>query len=259
MVFRWWRKRRRKQLALEPFPAEWSMIVQRNCRQFAGLTPVEQTRFLRDIRWFVDEKNIEGSVDLKLTDEIRVTIAAHAALIGLGFPEPPFDRLMSIIVRPESYVMKTTHNFGGSLNIVSDEARIGEAWKHGPVVLSWEDIQQQCRDEPDGRNVILHELAHLLDMENAEVDGVPVMKDREQYERWKRVNDAEYRQLVRDIQQGYDTLIDTYGGTSPTEFFAVVTETFFEEPRDMKRFHPELYEVFREYYRQDPAVREMAF
>lgn len=259
MLFRWWRDRRRKQLAAEPFPPEWLQIVRRNCRHFAGLTPVEQSRVLRDIRWFLAEKDIQTAVGLTLTDEMRVTIAAHAALIGLGFPEPPFDRLISIIVRSESYVMKTSRNYGGGLEIVSDEARIGEAWKNGPVVLSWDDIQQQCRDEPDGRNVILHEFAHLLDMLNVQVDGVPLMKNQQQYLTWKEVTEAEYHRLVQETERGRETLIDSYGATSLIEFFAVVSEYFFEEGSELKEWHPKLYEIFCEFYGQDPAARSTAF
>jgi len=255
MLFRWWRNRRRKQLAAEPFPEEWLQIVRRNCRHYALLNPAEQARLLRDTRWFVAEKDIQTSVDLTLTDEMRVTIGAHAALLGLGFSEPPFDRMISIILRPESYVAKTSRNYGAGLEIVSDEDRIGEAWKHGPIVLSWEDIQQQCRDDPDGRNVILHEFAHFLDMLNGDVDGVPLMRSREQYEVWKEVTEQEYRRLLRHTERGRPTLIDPYGATSLIEFFAVVTECFFEEAVDLQSEHPRLYEVFRLYYGQDPASR----
>lgn len=259
MFFRWWRDRRRRRLSTEPFPAEWLRIIEGNCRHFAGLNTSEQKRLLRDTRWFLAEKKIQGAFGLTLTDEMRVTIAAHASLMGLGFPDPPFDRLISVIVRSESYVMQTTRSYGAGLEIVSDEARIGEAWRHGPVVLSWEDIQQQCRDEPDGRNVILHEFAHLLDMLNVEIDGVPVLNSDQQYREWKEVTGAEYARLVRETKRGRETLIDPYGAESPIEFFAVVSECFFEEGAELGEEHPGLYKVFRDYYRQDPARRSVSF
>ena len=96
-------------------------------------------------------------------------------------------------------------------------------------------------------------------MENGDVDGVPLMKDQQQYARWKEINDAEFQQLVRETRRGHDTLIDSYGATNPIEFFAVATETFFEEPKEMSRIHPYLYDVFREFYRQDPATRATVF
>lgn len=259
MFWRWGKKRNRQRLAQEPFSQEWLQIVRRNCRHFSGLTIEEQARFLRDIKWFVAEKNIQTALGLTLTDEMRVTIAAHVALIGLGFDQPPFDRLISVIIRPETYVMKSTRTIGAGMNIITNEARIGEAWKHGPVVLSWQDIQQQCRDEPDGRNVILHEFAHLLDMANGEIDGIPPMENQQQFKNWLEVTQSEYQQLVHDTERGHETLIDGYGATSPVEFFAVATETFFEMPSEMQQIHPRLYSGFCSFYRQNPARRQTPF
>ena len=77
-----------------------------------------------------------------------------------------------------------------------------------------------------------------------------------QYRRWKEVMDTEYERLVFACTHGYRTLLDCYGATNPAEFFAVATECFFQLPRHMAAQHPDLYEIFRDFYRQDPAQRE---
>jgi len=241
-------------LSQEPFPAEWLAIIRRNCRHYDALSPAARERLLRDTRWFLAEKSIEASLGLRVTDEMRVTVAAHASLLGLGFAEPPFDRLQSVIFHPEVYEATRTHRDTSGLELHSREQRLGEAWRNGPVLLSWQDVVQQCRDFPDGRNVILHEFAHLLDMANDDADGIPEIDDADALATWLEVTRREYRRLVRQASQGQRTLLDWYGATNEAEFFAVATEAFFEQATRLHEVHPRLYEVLRAFYRQDPAA-----
>lgn len=254
MIFKWMRDRRRSRLADEPLPADWLAIMQRNCRHWPALSPTDQARLKRDVRWFIDEKSIEAAQGLSLSDEMRITIATHASLLGLGFAAPPFDRLMTVIIQPEIYVGTKIERSSG-FELHSQEQRLGEAWRNGPVLVSWKDIVQQCRDWPDGRNVILHEFAHLLDMADSDADGVPSLDSEQQYRTWREVTRAEYRSLVEQASRGRRTLLDWYGATNEAEFFAVATETFFEQPIEMRDVHPQLYDVLKLFYRQDPAAR----
>lgn len=255
MIFTWWRNRRRRKLAGQGFPDAWLAIIHRNCRHFPTLSANEQSRLLRDVQWFIDEKSIEVSLGLVLTDEMRVTVATHASLLGLGFDAPPFDRLQSVILQPEIYVGTKIQRGTSGLELHSQEERLGEAWRNGPVLLSWQDIIRQCREFPDGRNVILHEFAHLLDMADSDADGIPPLDTEEQYRTWHDVTRIEYRRLVRHAAHGRPTLLDWYGTTNEAEFFAVATETFFEQPVEMQKLHPNLYDVLSMYFRQDPAAR----
>jgi Mlc titration factor MtfA (ptsG expression regulator) len=101
--------------------------------------------------------------------------------------------------------------------------------------------------------VVFHEFAHQLDSETGAADGAPVLERRSAYGPWARVLGAAFKGLVRDDAEGNATVIDTYGATNPAEFFAVVTESFFERPRALRARHPALYEQLRQYYQQDPA------
>lgn len=255
MLFKWLRNRRRRKLQQEPFPSDWLKIIHQNCRHFSTLLPAEQARLLRDTRWFLEEKSIETSLGLALTDEMRVTVAIHASLLGLGFDSPPFDRLISVILQPEVYSATKVRQAQPGIEIHSTEERLGEAWRNGPVLLSWRDVLRQCRDSPDGRNVVLHEFAHLLDMADADADGIPPLETEEQYRTWLDVTQVEFRRLIRHAQLGHRTLLDWYGTTNTAEFFAVATECFFEQPVEMLDLHPELYSVLRAFYKQDPAGR----
>lgn len=127
------------------------------------------------------------------------------------------------------------------------------------MVLSWDDVLYDAAEQEEGCNVVFHEFAHQLDDENGPADGVPPLPDRSMYDDWARVLNREYEQLRDDVKHHRKTLIDEYGATNPAEFFAVVTETFFCLPVQLKKRHPELYEQFRIFYNQDTAERELRF
>lgn len=120
-------------------------------------------------------------------------------------------------------------------------------------MLAWDAVQGGAQLLSDGDNVTLHEFAHQLDQEDGDADGAPILAARSAYGPWAKVLGHDYQQLQAAVERGRRDVIDAYGTTDPAEFFAVVTEVFFERPRQLKRKHPELYEQLRDFYRQDPA------
>ena len=138
------------------------------------------------------------------------------------------------------------------------EERAGESWQTGAVVVSWNHALRRPGDPSGGHNVILHEFAHQLDQENGPVDGAPELPHTSMYATWARVLGREYQNLIAEVLAGYPTLIDQYGATNPAEFFAVVTEHFFEQPQQLKDRHPELYETLKSFSRQEPGCQWIA-
>jgi Mlc titration factor MtfA (ptsG expression regulator) len=106
----------------------------------------------------------------------------------------------------------------------------------------------------DGENLVLHEFAHQLDFENLRTDGTPALETRADYLAWGRVMSAEFQALRNAADAGVPTLIDTYGATDPAEFFAVITEAFFERPRALQQLHPDLFAQLKHFYQQDPTT-----
>jgi Mlc titration factor MtfA (ptsG expression regulator) len=136
-------------------------------------------------------------------------------------------------------------------------AREGEAWHRGPVILSWPDVLTDARGASGGHNLVLHEFAHQLDMLNGgHADGVPPLTSAAQDQRWVGLMEREYQRLRREVAAGERTLLDPYGTKNQAEFFAVLTEAFFELPRELRGAHSELYEILREFYRQEPHLRQ---
>lgn len=244
------RARRRAQLFNSPFPQHWLVYIQRNMKLYPRLPQALQQQLLGHIQVFLAEKRFYGFAGLQLTDEIRVTVAAQACVLQLNRPPTYFPGFTSIYMYPESYRVQE-RRAQGELSISSESTRLGESWHRGPVVLSWRDTQHGGRDDEDGQNVVIHEFAHKLDEENGAVDGLPPLSESTQYKSWADVLGKEFRKLQKSDRA---SVIDRYAATNPQEFFAVVTETFFEKPRQLQEQHAELYAEFKRFYQLDPVT-----
>lgn len=255
MILEWFAEHRRQKIREKPFPAAWLEILNKNVGVYVLLTEEEQTRLREDLHILIEEKDWEGCGGLELTDEIKVTIAAQAALLILHREHNHYQNVQSILVYPSNY--RAHEQQRDAAGVVSEGVfgRLGEAWTQGPVVLSWFDAVKGASNPEDGHNVVYHEFAHKLDMGDGDPNGVPLLDNDAEVEEWAEVMQAEYTQHVAQVEKGHKTLLDPYGATNAAEFFAVVTECFFEKPAQMLHHHPRLYHVLQEYYHQDPAAR----
>ena len=166
-----------------------------------------------------------------------------------------FDNVQTILVYPHGFVGRQQHGITDAIYVESDVARIGEAHYRGPVILSWDEVQLDAREPGHGGNLVFHEFAHQLDMLNGRGGRRCPLADAlgDLQERWQPIMAREYRRLERRGRRR-ETLIDPYGATDPAEFFAVVSESFFDTPRELAREHPDLYRLLSDYYGQDPAA-----
>lgn len=250
---RWYlRGLRRKRLIAKPFPSEWEKILENNVPLYTHLPPSLKRQLHGHIQVLLAEKKFEGCGGLKMTDEIKVTIAAQACILLLNRKTNYYSRLDSILVYPSTFVAKDITYLGNQVYIEGQAAHLGESWREGVVVLAWDNVKRGAMDLKDGQNVVLHEFAHQLDQEDGAADGAPVLERSSRYITWARILSKEYEKLQREVKGGLDTVMDEYGATDPAEFFAVATETFFEKPQEMRRKHPELYEALKSYYKLDP-------
>ena len=247
----WWVARRRERARERPFPAAWRRILRRRVPAVARLPADLQRRLKRHIQAFVDEKPFIGCQGQDITDEVRVTIAAQACLLLLGDPKPDyFPRLRQILVYPEAFVVSRERPMGGG--VLQEQRRVlsGESWTQGQVILSWAEVLGGAADPQDGRNVVLHEFAHQIDHDNGVADGRPWLPGPARRRRWAAVMEAAFRRL----QSEPSTVIDAYGASDPAEFFAVITEVFFEQPQALAAEAPDVYRELAELYRLSPLA-----
>jgi len=266
-----WRAWRRAGWASRPFPSAWRTILRRRVPLYRQLPPHLQQQLRRHVQVFLAEKPFIGCGGLVLTDEIRVTVAAHACLLRLNREGPLYPDLREILVYPGAFVVDRVHAEPGGVLREERRALAGESWSRGQVILSWEDVIEGARLVDDGHNVVLHEFAHQLDQESGAANGAPRQASA-QLARWAEVMNAEFEALQRRLRFGAGVragagswgdwnepvaepqpeLINAYGATNPAEFFAVVTEVFFEQAGALAQRHPALFAVLRDFYRVDP-------
>ena len=266
-MFGLFRTRRRRALLEEPFPREWEAALRARVPVFARLPPGVAARVRAGCRILVAEKNWEGCGGLDLTGDLQAVIAAQAALLLAGAADDParadwFGTLETILVYPQAYRVKTSrllgdNSMGGGPVLDGDEGRLGEAHMGGTVVLSLPDVLAGAANPDDGRNLVFHEFAHVLDLADRFADGVPGLTGPARL-RWEAVADAAYEKHAREVDRGLPGLLDAYGATDPAEFFAVATECFFEKPRTLRMKLPDLHGILREFYNLDPAEWSLA-
>ena len=250
------KKRRRVRLRGQAFPSDWVGILERNAPAYRRMPDALRAELHGHVHVLLAEKHFEGCNGLEIDDEIRVTIAGQAAMLLLNREAGYYPDLVTILVYPSVFYADLVEPDDEQGHIISEysEDRSGESWDLGVVILSWEDIVEFTSTGRAGYNVVLHEFAHQLDMENGAMDGVPRLAGRARRDAWRTAFDQAYQHFERAARSKRRTLVDPYGAGDPSEFFAVVTESFFERPRALRKEYPALYDELAAFYRVDPAA-----
>jgi Mlc titration factor MtfA (ptsG expression regulator) len=211
----------------------------------------QQIQLLADL--FLQRKTITGAQGLEITRRMTLIIALQACLPILAIGLEPYAGWTSIVVYPSGFAAQrvVTDDYGVE-HRVRDEL-LGEAWQQGPVILAW-DVTEYAGYE-DGCNLVIHEFAHKLDMQNGVANGFPPLHREMDIESWTRAFSAGFEDMQRHCDRGEDIGIDCYAASSPAEFFAVLSETFFERPDLLQRYFGAIYAQMRQYYRQDTLAR----
>lgn len=221
----------------------------------AGLSADEERR-LKDLAIvFLAEKQFTPVRGTRLSEEDRLSIALQACLPVLELGIDAYDGWVGIIVHPADFRVKRAETDEDGVVHVWDDELAGESWPGGPVVLSWEALDEAGTVAEGGTNVVIHEFAHKLDMMDGDADGVPPLASRRARVAWVKVFDREFARFCREVDAGRATFLDPYAAEDESEFFAVASEAFFESPGALRAEYPDLYQLFAAFYRQDPAKR----
>ena len=248
----WVPRYRLKRALAASFPGEWVSILEENIGVYRNLPMPLRLQLRQLIKQFLHQKHFSGAGGLQIDDEIRITIAAQACMMQLNRNNALYPRLKYIVVYPTAFVVTRSDMDGAGVVSHGRKGLLGESWQNGKVILAWDNVLHGARNFVDGSNVVLHEFAHQLDSETGSTDGAPLLAGASSYRSWATALSEEFEDLQQDARFGRRSLLDHYGATNPAEFFAVATETFFEKPRRMAKYHEELFEVLMSYYRIDP-------
>lgn len=250
LFYRWaTRKERHRKTILEAeFPVEWRRVLTDRVGFYHTLkSDEEKGRFEKMLQLFLSEKRITG-IDTEIDDTTKVLVGASAIIPIYGFKDWEYRNLGEVLVFPGSIKRYKDEKS----EVVSEVlGRVNPFQNDHYVTLSKPALEQGFIDMKDRKNVGIHEFAHMLDQADGEIDGTPKAYLPDELVRpWQELM---YRK-IRSINKG-DSDINNYGATSEAEFFAVVTEYFFEKPDQLAEKHPRLYELLTKVFKQNPKRR----
>lgn len=248
----WLRRRRlaRRVEELLPDRAEFDALV-RGRPAFERLDASGRERLRHKAAWVLAAKEFHGAGGLRPEWHHCLAVAAHAALPLLSLETGWYDGFRSFILYADAFEVEIDEVDEDGLAHRGRDLRAGEAWELGPVVLSLTDVEESGRG--DGYDVVIHEIAHQLDQLNGDANGFPPLQPGMSQEAWSEAMSDAYQRLVATLDRGEETEIDEYAAESPAEFFAVVSEYFFDAPEHLRAVEPAVYGQLALLYRQQPA------
>jgi Mlc titration factor MtfA (ptsG expression regulator) len=218
-----------------------------------GLDAFERTRLRESASLFIHDKAFTAAGGAEVDDATRLAIALQACLLTLNLSEDSYRGWNEIILYPDEFLRQREEMDVAGVVHHSRDILAGESWVGGPLVLSIADVAES--GQRTGINVVLHEFAHKLDMLNGDVNGYPPLHRGMDAAAWARDFSAAYADLCARVDSGEQTAIDPYATSDPAEFFAVLTEVFFETPRLLDSEYPSVYQQLQQFYRQHPLAR----
>lgn len=235
-----------------PGAADWDRAL--NLPLFAGFGDADCNRLQTLALQLLADKTFTPVADARPTGADIAGIAARAALPILKLGVSWYQGWHEVVLYPAQFIHDAEEMDEHGIVHAMRHVRSGEAWAGGPLILSLDDLQWSGRGE--GYDVVIHEFAHKLDMGgHGGVNGLPPLHGDMRMEDWAAAFNPAYVDFRRRADAGEETEIDPYAAESPAEFFAVLTEYFFDLPEALAAAYPAVYEQMRRFYRQDPMER----
>jgi Mlc titration factor MtfA (ptsG expression regulator) len=220
-----------------------------------GMSAVEKAHLRELTTLFLHEKKFFGAQELQLTDAMCLIIAAQACLPALGLGIDSLSGWTGIIVYPGAFWVSRDERDAAGVVHHQEQVLIGESWSRGPLILSWDDVERDLQEKQSGRNVVIHEIAHKLDMLNGPADGFPPLHHGMAVTEWSTAFSTAYESLLWQVEHDQRACLNPYAATSPAEFFAVISEYFFCAPDILQTHFAGVYQQLQLYYRQNPVLR----
>ncbi len=250
-MFQWLKKWRHDRILRQSAitDSEWQQAFQR-LSLLQRLDEEERTRLKELAILFLHYKSLEVVADLELTSTMRIDIALQACLPILNLGLDWYEGWVSVVIYPGAFSRQFNETDEYGIVHQGRKNLSGESWQRGPVVLSWDDSIHHGGN--DGYNVVIHEFAHKLDMLNGRANGLPPLHEGMAVEQWSSAFNQAYSDLKLRLEKNLPAPVNPYAATAPAEFFAVVSEVFFEKPAILREHYPEVYHLLTAFYRQQP-------
>ncbi|MFC2152702.1 zinc-dependent peptidase [Bacteroidota bacterium] len=230
----------------KPFSASWRKTLFENVTFYNNLNPEEKHRFENKVHEFLFNIHITG-VETEVNEYDRVLVAASAIIPIFAFPNWQYFNLREVLLYPGLF----NEQFGTDGEKRSIAGMVGTGYMEGKMILSKKALHHGFKNESDKKNTAIHEFVHLIDKADGNIDGIPSLLLERQYSiPWIDL----IQKKIEEIYEGQSD-INPYGATNKTEFFAVISEYFFERPKLLKQKHPELYTLLERIFDQKMAKK----
>lgn len=252
-IFDWVKRKVTSTPKYPEFLDEWDDLLRGEMMHWCQLTEDEQGRLEDLTLYYMNKWHWEAQQGFELTDEMIVLIAASASVLVLELDFDAYQSMSSVVVSETTIILDEDRLGADGLVRSGPLAVLGHTSPRGPVYLAWDSVKSGAGLSGKGFNVTYHEFAHRLDLLDGMVDGSPLSASDERYAEWAEV----CSRLYEEVREGHGPkLLRDYAGTNPAEFFAVVTEVFFDKGSKMERDLPLLYASLLAFYKQDTAERD---
>lgn len=218
----------------------------------AALGPERALRLRELAAGFLKRKAITPVAGLELGENERALIACLCCLPVLELGGEWLGGWHEVVVYPSAFNVRR-QSVDEPTGVVHewDDELAGESWSHGPLILSWEDIQLDMADPEAGYNLVVHEIAHKLDQRDGLLDGTPPLPP-DRLANWARDFQAAFDALNAELEAGGEPMIDPYAAEAPEEFFAVASEYHFSAPALLAEAMPAVAAHLRAFYGPSP-------
>jgi MtfA peptidase len=226
-------------ISVEPIPAAYRLILSERVPFYQQLDDEKKKEFEIRVQHFLSQIKITG-VNTTVEDLDRVLIASSAIIPIFNFPGWEYVHLHEVLLYPDSF----NHEFEQQGNSRDVLGMVGSGALNHVMILSQHQLRQSFINKTGKDNTAIHEFIHLVDKTDGDIDGIPeFILEKKYIEPWLRLMQHEIKLINEDRSD-----INPYGATNEAEFFAVVSEYFFERPKLLKEKHPALYELLEKIF-----------
>lgn len=234
-------KQQKRPVIIKAIPETYKQLLAQYVVFYQQLDETKKTEFENRVQHFLSQVRITG-VKSELEDIDKVLVAASAVIPIFNFPGWEYVHLNEVLVYPDTF----NHEFEQEGSDRSVLGMVGNGAMNGVMILSQHELRQDFINKTGKDNVAIHEFVHLVDKRDGDIDGVPTFILEKGYIKpWLQLMQHEIRRIKEDKSD-----INVYGATNKAEFFAVVSEYFFERPKLLKEKHPELFELLEKIFRK---------
>ncbi|NRF38676.1 zinc-dependent peptidase [Pedobacter foliorum] len=223
-------------------------LLFKNVSYYQQLEVDDKLKFEEKISEFLSYVRIEGvGTEISVLD--KLLIASSAIIPIFSFNNWKYNNLSTVVLYPDTFNTEFQYE-GGERRVMG---MVGNGFMNGQMILSRSALLQGFSNSADKENTAIHEFVHLLDKSDGATDGVPQNLMKHEYTiPWVKMIHEE----IQRIEKGKSD-INPYAITNEAEFFAVVSEYFFEKPDQFNEKHPELYDTLSKIFLQDPAKKTL--